>query len=191
MTRLALLLALLFASGAAVAQPRLIPAGSVDVLYRLSGAAADQIPGGAPDGVRLQWDGVTQRLRAEPIGRPVYVITDLARRVADFVFPAQNAFLEVPLRGGDPQALLAGSDVRFTRRGTSRVAGLDCTEWTAQSQKLDATGCVTADGIVLRADGSYDGHRSSFQALSVTRGPVAPDRLRPPEGFARLPLGSR
>ena len=191
MRRLALLCGLLVASGAAMGQPRLIPAGNVEVVYRLGGAASEQIPGGAPDGVRLQWDAANQRLRAEPIGRPVYVITDLARRIADFVFPAQSAFLEMPLRAGDPQTLLAGADVRFTRRGPGRVLGLDCTEWTAQSRKLDVTGCVTADGVVLRADGSYDGRRGSFEALSVSRAAVAAAQFRPPEGFARLPLGIR
>ena len=181
----------LLLSGAAAAQPRLVPTGDVDVVYRLSGSAADQIPGGAPDGVRLRWDAANQRLRAEPVGRPVYVITDLGRRVADFVFTAQNTVLEMPLRGGDPQTLLAGADVRFTRRGSGRVLGLDCTEWTAQSRKLDATGCVTADGVVLRADGIFDGRRGSFQALSLTRGAAAPDEFRPPDGFFRLPLGGR
>ena len=191
MRRWALLCCLVFVSSAAAAQPRLVPAGDVEVVYRLGGAAADQIPGGAPDGVRLQWDAAGQRLRAEPIGRNVYALTDLSRHVADFVFQAQGTFIEVPLRSGDPQTLLAGADVHFTRRGTGRVLGVDCTEWLAKSRKLDVTGCVTSDGVVLRADGVFDGRQGSFEALSVARGKLPSARFTPPDGFARLALGGR
>ena len=87
-------------TSAAIAQPRLVPAHDVDVLYRLDGPAVQQIPGGAPDGVRLQWDATGQRLRAEPVGGIVYALTDLRRRVADLVFATQSSVLELPLRVG-------------------------------------------------------------------------------------------
>lgn len=170
------------------AQPRLVPQGDVDVTYRLSGAAAEQIPGGAPGGVRLQWDAAGQRLRAEPVGGAAYAITDLQRRVADIVFPAQSSILELPLRGGDPQTLLAGSDARFTRRGISHVLGIECTDWAIQARHVDGTGCVTADGIVLRAEGSFDGRPGSAVAMAVTRGPVSPAAFRTPDQYFRLPL---
>ena len=186
-----LLAGLLSLPGLAGAQPRLVPSADVEVVYRVSGAAADQIPGGAPDGVRLQWDAAGQRLRAEPVGRTMYAITDLSRHVADIVFPAQTSFLELPLRMGDPQTLLAGADVRFTRRGAGHVLGLDCTEWTIHSRKVDGAGCVTADGIVLRADGQFDGRPGGMQAVSVTRGPVPAARFAPPSGFFRVPMGGQ
>jgi hypothetical protein len=182
------LLAATLCAGAAAAQPRLVPSGDVTLVYQLSGGAAEQIPGGAPDGVRLAWDAAGQRLRSEPVGRPVYAITDLGRRVADVVFTAQSAYLELPLRGGDPQSLLAGPDVRYTRRGTARVLGMGCTEWTVQSRKLDATGCVTADGIVLRAEGTFDGRPGSLVAQSVARGPLPAGLFKTPEGFFRLAI---
>ena len=175
----------------AAAQPRLVPAGDVDVLYHVEGAAAQEIPGGAPDGVRLQWDAGGQRLRAEPVGQAMYAITDLRRRVADIVFPAQSSILELPLRGGDPQALLAGADARFTRRGAGHVLGIECTEWSVQARHMDATGCVTADGVVLRAEGSWNGQPGRAVAQSVARGPIAGAAFVPPAGFFRLPLGQR
>ncbi len=174
-----------------VAQPRLVPAGNVDVLYRLEGAAVQQIPGGAPEGVRLEWDAAGQRLRAEPVGQPVYAIVDLRRRVASVVFAAQSAILELPLRGGDPQTLLAGADARFTRRGTGHVLGMECTEWAMQARRVDATGCVTQDGVVLRAEGSWNGQPGRATALSVERGPVPDAAFVPPANFFRLPLGTR
>ena len=186
-----LVLGLLTLPALSQAQPRLIPNGDVDVVYRVTGAAADQIPGGAPDGVRLQWDAAGQRLRAEPVGRAMYAITDLPRHVADVVFPAQSSILELPLRVGDPQTLLAGADVRFSRKGSGRVLGLDCTEWTIHSRKVDGAGCVTADGIVLRAEGQFDGRPGGMQAVSVARGPVPAMRFAPPAGFFRVPMGGR
>ncbi len=179
---------LLATPGAAWAQPRLIPNADANVLYRVGGAAAAQIPGGAPDGVRLEWDATGQRLRAEPLGGPVYAIADLSRRLADVVFPAQTSVLELRLRMGDPQTLLAGSDARFTRKGTSHLLGLECTEWAVQSPRVEGTGCVTADGIVLRAEGRYNGQAGDVKAVSVARGPLPPGQFSPPEGYFRLPL---
>ncbi len=161
-----LALLLLALPGLAAAQPRLLPAVDVAVTYRLSGALADQIPGGAPDGVRLQWDAAGQRLRADPVRRPAYAIVDLARRVAQLVFPQQSGVLELPLRGGDPQTLLTGADVQFTRRGAGRMLGLDCTQWRVQSRKLTGTGCVTADGVILQADGTCE--RAAGRAATAT-----------------------
>ncbi len=179
---------LLAMPGIAGAQPLLVPTADADVVYRVTGPAAEQIPGGAPDGVRLQWDAARQRLRADPLGRPAYAIADLPHRLAQVVFPAQNSVLELPLRGGDPQSLLTGVDIHFTRRGTSHLLGLDCTEWTVHSPRLDGTGCVTADGIVLRADGRYNGQSGSMLALSVARGPVPLERFMLPDAYFRLPL---
>ncbi len=184
------LLALLL-PGLAVAQPRLLPAADVTATYQLGGALADQIPGGASDGVRLQWDAAGQRLRADPVRRPGYAILDLGRRVAQLVFPQQSSVLELPLRGGDPQTLLAGADVRFTRRGTGRVLGLDCTEWRVQSRKLSGTGCVTEDGVVLRADVTYDGRPGTATATALSREATPPERFAIPSTYFRLPLGVR
>jgi hypothetical protein len=183
-----LIAVLLALPGIAVAQPLLVPGRDVAVIYQVGGAAAQQIPGGAPDGVRMQWDATGQRLRAEPIGRPVYAITDLGRRVADIVFPEQTAFIEAPIRGGDPQSLLAGADVQFTRRGSAHVIGLECTEWAIHSRKIDGTGCVTPEGVVLRAEGIFDGRPGSMTAVSVVTGPQPASAFRTPEGFFKMAL---
>ena len=188
MMRLLGLLVLLL-PGLAAAQPRLTPAGDADVVYRVEGAAADRIPGGAPDGVRLQWDAAGQRLRAEAVNTPIYAITDLPNRVEEIVFAQQSSVLVLPLRGGNPQALLAGADVRFTRRGASRVLGMECAEWQFEGRRVSGTGCVTADGIVLRASGFYDGQPGRFTAVSLARGPIPAARFVAPPDYFRLPLG--
>ena len=183
-----LMLALLLLPGLAVAQPRLFPTVDVTATYRLTGALVDQIPGGAPDGVRLQWDAAGQRLRADPARRPTYAIVDLTRRVAQLVFAQQSGVLELPLRGGDPQTLLTGADVQFTRRGPGRVLGQDCTEWRVQSRKLSGVGCVTADGVILQANVTYDGRPGAATATSVERGAIPPERFSVPPEYFRLPL---
>jgi hypothetical protein len=187
MRRLLFALALL-SPGLAVAQPALIPGRDVAVQYRLNGAAAEQIPGGAPNGVRLVWDAAGQRLRAEPIGQPMYALTDLQHRVADIVFAGQGAYMQARIKGGDPQTLLAGRDIRFTRRGTERLLGMECTNWAIQSQKINGTGCVTADGVILRAEGMIDGRPGSLVAQSVAFGPQPNSVFVPPDGFTRMSL---
>ena len=192
MTRLLFAAALLAAPAFAAAQPRLVPSADVEVLYRVSGPAAAAIPGGAPAGVRLEWDAAGERLRSEPVGGAVYAITDLGRHVADVVFTAQNTYLELPIRGGNPEALLsqaiAGADAQFTRGGTDRVLDTPCTQWTVHARKLDATACVSAEGVVLRASGMWDGQSGDLLALSVLHNRPAPDRFRPPNGFFRVNL---
>ncbi len=172
--------------------PRLVPERDVQVLYRVSGPAVAAIPGGAPGGIRLEWDAAGERLRSGPVGGPVYAIADLGRHVADVVFTAQNTYLELPIRSGNPQALLslavAGADGQFTRGGTDRLLGLSCTEWTVRARKLDATACVTEEGVVLRASGTWNGQAGELVALSVSHGSVPPGQFNPPEGFARINL---
>ena len=173
-------------AAAAESQPLLVPGRDVAVTYQLSGAAAEQIPGGAPNGVRLQWDATGQRLRTEPVGRPMYALTDLQRRVADIVFAGQNSYFETRIKGGDPQSLIAGRDVHFTRQGTARLLGMDCTNWAIRSQKVDGTGCVTADGVVLRANVTIDGQPGALLAQSVVFGKQPESAFVTPDGYMRL-----
>jgi hypothetical protein len=182
-------MALLFLPAAAAAQPRLVPTQDVAVVYRIGGSAAQRIPGGAPEGVRVVWDAAGQRVRAEPVGLGTYAIADLGRRVTDIVFEAQHAYLELPIRGGDPQALLAGEHVTFARRGTETLLGMACTDWVIHAEKVTGMGCVTADGVVLRAQGLFDGQSGSMTAISVDLNPQADSSFRPPKGFFRLALG--
>ena len=188
MKRLVLMLLLAGAPMGAMAQPLLVPGRDVAVTYRLTGAAADQIPGGAPDGVRLQWDATGQRLRTEPVGRPMYALTDLQRRVADIVFAGQGAYMETRIKGGDPQSLIAGRDVHFTRQGVAHLLGMDCTNWAIRSQRIDGTGCVTPDGVVLRADVMIDGRPGGLLAQSVAYAKQPASAFVPPAGAMRLSL---
>ncbi len=181
------LVALSGLAASAAAQPMLVPGRDVVVVYRLGGAAAAQIPG-SPESVRLLWDAAGQRLRTEPLGQPLYALTDLGRHVADIVFAAQSSYIEMRIKDGDPQTLLAGHDIHFTRRGTEHLIGLECTVWAIHSRKVDGTGCITADGVVLRAEGLFDGQQGSVTAQSVAFTSPPADRFVPPAGFFRLPL---
>ena len=187
-TRIWMLLSLLLCTGAAYAQgvPSVIPSRSVTVTYRVSAAAIDRIPGGAPHGVQVTWDAVEQRLRAEALEQPNYALVALHSHVLDVVFGLQRAYQELPIRSGDPQALLTGRDVRFTRRGGDHVAGLACTEWAFQSRKLEGVGCVTPDGVVLRARGTFEGQPGEAVATTVAYGEVSGPDLLPPADFFRL-----
>jgi hypothetical protein len=118
----------------------------------------------------------------------MYALTDLQRRVADIVFAGQGAYMQTKIKGGDPQTLLAGRDIHFTRRGTEHLLGLDCTVWAIQSQKINGTGCVTPEGVILRAEGMIDGRPGSLVAQSVAFGAQPNSAFVPPDGYTRMSL---
>ena len=68
---------------------------------------------------------------------------------------------------------------------------MDCDEWTVHARHLEATGCVAADGVVLRAEGTFNGQPGRAVAMSVSRGTIPAGRFAPPANFLVLPLGGK
>jgi hypothetical protein len=60
--------------------------------------------------------------------------------------------------------------------------------WAIRSQKIDGTGCVTADGVILRADGLFSGRPGRMVAQSVSYGKQPESAFVPPDGFTRMSL---
>ncbi len=173
-------------------RPQLQPIRDVAVTYRLEGAAADVLPGGAPgdraSALRLFWDAAGQRLRVEA-GRPQALLVDLRNRDARVVDTGLRSAITLPMRDADLQALTL-SGVTLARRGQETIAGLPCTVWAAQDRRGAGTVCFTTDGVPLRASGEIDGRRGSFTATTVEYGTQPAELFRVPPGFMSLSVPS-
>lgn len=173
----------LVAAGPALAQerPRLLPARDADVTYRTAGDH--------PREVHVRFKGGTGMLRYED--RAAAGIVDLAARRVTILEPRMKVTMDLPTSAlpVDLDALLASA--RYTREGADTVAGLRCTVWGVQSSDGRGTGCVTADGLVLRGQGSTpSGARGGIEAVAVSYAPQPDSLFAVPQGYTRLELPS-
>lgn len=178
---------LLALPAAAQDRPRTLPSRDVTAAYRVSGAAADAIPGGVPGALRLSWSAGAQALRVEAEGRPQSMLVDLRARTAIVLDGGVRTALVLPARERDMQALTLDG-ARMTRRGKDTVAGHACTVYDVQAGRGRGTLCVTDDGVPLRGDGTVNGKPGSFTATSVTYAPQPGELFQVPPGYARLDI---
>lgn len=171
---------------AAVAQPAPLvqPSRDVTVRYAVTGEATSLLLGGLPGPATLSWDAARQRLRAEAEGRNQVAVVDLRTRSGQVYDTSLRLVLPLKLR---PGALgpLTPDTARLQPRGRDTVAGLACTDYAVEG-RTPGTVCLTADGVPLRGSGTIEGKPGRFTALSVTYGPVPPDRFTPPPGYMSL-----
>jgi hypothetical protein len=77
----------------------------------------------------------------------------------------------------------------FVRRGEDAVAGLACTEWeTRDRDGRQALVCITADGVLLRADSEG---QALVSAVSVQYAPQDPAVFQVPPGYVHRSAGAR
>jgi len=126
-----------------------LPTRDVAVSYRVSGRAARQV-----QSFRVRFTAALRQLRVETDERAIgFLLVDPTARTARMVIPGARHFVELPL-ARDKRAMLLFSDrLAFARRGRARVAGHDCAIWDVRAGADAATACITADGVLLRAQG--------------------------------------
>jgi hypothetical protein len=181
--RLRLALLLLAAPLCAQAQeaPRLEPTRDVAVTYRIVGQ-------GAQGQVNLAWRASSRQARLDnPDGS--FLVADLAAGTGFMASDRERQLMVLPApppNAGVPGLVPPGG--HFTREGTDRVAGIECTNWRVE---LPEGGrgrvCVTADGVVLRSVGSAAGQpEQGLEATSVTFAPQNPARFNRPAGYREV-----
>lgn len=168
---------------AAPSGPPTMPLVDATVLYRVA-------PTGRPTAdVRVFFGGGGTLLRIDaPDGRSETVL-DGTHRTLLVIIAGQRAFATIPASAPirDP-FLLGGENMAFTASGDTRhLAGLDCAVWEVRTASGSGTACVTANGILLAADGP-DGAGGSGRvfALAATVAPLPASVWQPPPGFRRL-----
>jgi hypothetical protein len=185
-------------AGLALAQerPRIEPSRDVAVTYRLIGAFAGPQPGAAPNTgaapqLRLAFRAAGRLVRFdEPDG--TWVVADLAGGRAFAVSdPARQITPLPPAPSGDGPPGLIPPGGRFTRTGTERIAGIECTAY-----RVDVPGagsgqvCLTADGVVLKSLGRAAANEpeQGVVALEVSYAAQDATRFQPPTGYRTVAL---
>lgn len=187
-------LAVLAASGAALAQDRPPVAPTRDVVVTYKATAPAQAPGGAgarlPQGaqdIRVATTQGGRLLRIEGMGAGgAYVIVDRTTQRMVMVMPQDQRYVEMPANDAFARGFVLNESMTFVKRGTETVAGLKCTVWEVTSREGAGTACVTDDGVLLRGRGN-DG-KGGIEATAVRYGPQPATLFRPPAEFSRLDL---
>ena len=126
-------------------------------------------------------------MRVAADGQPQAAILDLAEHRAVILVGAMHAAITVPLRAADT-ASIALKGARFRRTGVAEVAGHACTEYAVQDQHGAGTLCLTADGVPLRGDGTWNGQAARFEAMSVTYAKQPDANFQLPPGYLQLAM---
>lgn len=163
--------------------PPLTPTREATVLYRAQGPRDRE-----PISVRVHVSG--GKIRVEPASLPGYLIVDRDAGRVLVVMRQPHVYFETPAQSEMVRDFLPSERMRFTRKGSERVAGLSCTVWDVQAPEgRSGQVCVTADGIVLRGQGRDPQYGSgSVEAVSVTYGPQSAGLFQPPAGYLRMDI---
>ena len=165
--------------------PVYLPIRDVAVQYRVSGKAASQVRE-----LQVRYSAIRQLLRVETEDRGMgFLLVDPVRRSARMVVPGLGQAMDLPLARDRRAALLFGDGLQFTKRGRSKVAGRECTNWDVRADRDTATLCLTREGVLLRAAGhSGDMADSTLEAMRVDDAPQAAGLFQVPSGGRGLNL---
>ena len=159
-------------------RPQIFPTRDVAVTYAVSGQ-------GQGAELTMQWLATQKLMRMNMPGGVGYMVADHQNQRGFMVMEAMRAIMDVPMQ----QAAGIQRDLetaRFTRGGTEKIAGTDCTIWRYQSQAQSGEACITADGVMLRAEGTAQGQQGRMQAVRVAYGPQDPAQFRRPQGYQSM-----
>jgi hypothetical protein len=162
-------------------RPPDLPTRDVSATYRFEGGA----PNGAPQTIKMTYKVNGDRMRIDE-DHVSYTIMDGSTKHSYMVMVPNKTYMDAPF---DPQAErgFMPPGLKFTRVGTDTVAGLPCTVWQAQMGNETSTACITADGVMLRAEQSGpDNAKQRIVAVSVDYSPQPDSLFVPPAGFRRV-----
>ncbi len=161
-------------------RPLLQPTRDVTVTYQVD---APQVP---VREVRVEIAAGLRRARIDA-GDATSLLLDPVAGQGVVMLNGLHVYSRLPGRGRDLEDYLLDPAMRFSRAGSAIVAGLACTEWRVTAPRGTGTGCVTADGVLLRFAGTDNRDRQgSLVASAVQYGPLAPSLFVPPADFHAL-----
>lgn len=183
--RTPLLALLLLAALPAGAQerPAIIPTADATVTYRLSGSPGGTVPAQLSE-LRMSFLAARQLVRVD-VGSGGFIVADSRARTGFMVMEAQRTIVELPA-GNNAAAALPRESATYVREGADSVAGLPCTVWRVSDEGRTSRACLTADGLLLRAEGD----QGRMEATAVSRAPLDAARFARPAGFQVMQMPS-
>lgn len=168
--------------------PPYAPTQDVAVVYRLQLSAGQQ----GEQSVRMAYTTASGRVRIEAPDNPGYMLIDRAEGRLIMVVDQMQTFMEMPFDARMGAGLLLNDKMAFSRHGMEKVAGLLCTLWDVTSGATHARLCITADGVILHAEGS-DPKRGEgrLDAVSVSYTAQPASLFVPPAGYHRIEMPKR
>ena len=179
---LAALLTLAAAPALAQDKPPLTPTRDVAVTYRMLGNA----PAGAPQGIAMSWNAAQGLLRSDIPGMG-WMVADQRNQRGFMVMEQMRMVMDIPVAQAMQQHG-PSSGATFRREGTATIAGHACTIWFYQDGPTQGRSCVTADGVMLRAEGTHQGQSGGMEATQVTFGAQDPARFQRPQGYQTMQM---
>jgi hypothetical protein len=178
----ALLVGLAAMPAAAQDRPAMLPTRDVAVTYRFTGAAAGQ----GMAGMSMSWLAAQQLMRND-MGGVGWSVVDHRNQRGFMVMEQMRMVMDLPMQQAmqqfGPQA-----NGNFTREGTTTVAGLPCTTWRFENPQGQGRACITADGVTLRSEGTFQGHSGGMEATQVTYAAQDPARFQRPQGYQSMQM---
>ncbi|WP_408891554.1 hypothetical protein [Novacetimonas pomaceti] len=162
--------------------PPLTPTRDVQVDY-------DVQPDGVPEPKKVRtwfaYNGGLMRIDS-PQGMGETILNRMNRQVTIIINP-QKIYSQLDARYGIRNPFLLDLSMSFSRKGTSSVAGVSCTEWDVRTDQGTAVACVTDDGVILREIGvDGDGLKGRLEATHVSYEPIADSMFQPPADYRRV-----
>lgn len=161
-------------------RPQIFPTRDVAVTYRVAGQ-------GQQADLTMIWSAATRMMRMNLPAGAGYMVADHQNQRGFMVMEQMRMIMDVPM------AQAAGmqrdfENARFTRGGSEKIAGHDCTVWRYESASATGEACVTADGVMLRAQGTSQGQRGGMEATRVAYGPQDPAQFQRPQGYQTMQM---
>jgi hypothetical protein len=157
--------------------PALTPTRDVAVTYRITGAPEGQT-------MRMSHSATQGLVRTDLPGAMGWGVVDTRAGQGFLVMEPMRAIITMP--GGQARPGVASPTARFTRAGTAKLAGLDCTVWRVEDQGRSGETCLTADGVMLRASGTVSGQQSGIEAVEVRYGALDAALFQRPQGYQEM-----
>jgi len=183
MIRILGLLLLLVPIAARAEAPRYMPGRDVAITYSSAGSEA-----AIPQHIVLRYFAVADRIRLES-GLGPYVLLDRTVERVEMVLPDAHLAMELPPGAGITQGFLLGQGLNFQRTGSATVLGRTCTLYDVTMEHSHARVCLTADGLLLRGEGTDPaGRMAKIEATAINFAPQAAGLFTPPDTYRYVSL---